>query len=730
MALEPVKLDDMTWNDMVAAIRSRIPADSEGRWTLHAPVDPGITLLELFAWLLEQRLYWMDQVPDSLVGAALALLGADEPKPAQAAATAIGLYDRAQSPQAFRTVDVGTKFQPVRSTQPPLIFSTGAPLTLLPVVPGQPFSLYIGGLDRTADLRQGRALRLFPADGSSSEAKVVLNLSSSVPAETPKAPFSLLFKLRVSEDILPQWQPDATADVPPPVEISWWYRGKNGDLAQFPSVDDGTGGFRRSGIVRFPFPADWLSETTSSKTGNLGYAIWIRVKQATFTAPPRIERLEPNVCIANNQWLVSPKPWREMVLLPLPGNTISLADHVENNIDKKKMAWLPLPGNTISLADHVENDIDKNYRPLEQSVKLSLTERGEQTYQWQATNDLTLHGPADRVFAVDRESRKLFFGDGLTGRLPVLSPTAETNVALQYEVGGGSEGNLEENLCWELAPLQAMPPLSLAGPDPVPSRSGLKDCSEESTSDLFAQNLVSAEGGADPETMAMARQRAAAQLRRLDRAVTRDDYEEIARTTPGVAVQRAHAAIGYHPSFPCMPVLGAVTVFIVPYAPREDIDETWVESAFVPAPMPDPGALSAVRERLESARLITSEIFVRAPRYRPIAIVAEVEADSPDPAMLKRRIEKALMTFLDPLLGGDEGQGWPFGESIRPSALLREIQKALGHDGEATGISIRLLETGQDSDCMDVNIGPHDLVELRAFSARFSQPRVRQGGLR
>ncbi|HEY9283481.1 MAG TPA: hypothetical protein VIP46_08510, partial [Pyrinomonadaceae bacterium] len=84
--LETVKLDDLTWGEMVAAVRRRVAAASAGQWTLHAPVDPGITLLELFAYLLEQRVYWMDQVPDSLVRGALSLLG-ERPRATQAAAT-------------------------------------------------------------------------------------------------------------------------------------------------------------------------------------------------------------------------------------------------------------------------------------------------------------------------------------------------------------------------------------------------------------------------------------------------------------------------------------------------------------------------------------------------------------------------------------------------------------------------------------------------------------------
>src|SRR5215467_14616067 len=94
MALEATKLDTLTWGQLVNAIRTRIAANSNGQWTLHAPVDPGVTLLELFAWLLDQRVYWMDQIPDALVHGILQLLG-ETPQPATAAVTILQLFSGA-----------------------------------------------------------------------------------------------------------------------------------------------------------------------------------------------------------------------------------------------------------------------------------------------------------------------------------------------------------------------------------------------------------------------------------------------------------------------------------------------------------------------------------------------------------------------------------------------------------------------------------------------------------
>ena len=59
--LRPV-LDDLTYADLVGQAVARIPAVAPG-WTDHNPGDPGITLLELFAWLAEMLVYQADQLP-------------------------------------------------------------------------------------------------------------------------------------------------------------------------------------------------------------------------------------------------------------------------------------------------------------------------------------------------------------------------------------------------------------------------------------------------------------------------------------------------------------------------------------------------------------------------------------------------------------------------------------------------------------------------------------------
>jgi hypothetical protein len=61
MPLRLVNLDDLTWEDLTAEARSLIPARSPA-WTNHNPSDPGITLVELFAYFSEGLMYELNRI--------------------------------------------------------------------------------------------------------------------------------------------------------------------------------------------------------------------------------------------------------------------------------------------------------------------------------------------------------------------------------------------------------------------------------------------------------------------------------------------------------------------------------------------------------------------------------------------------------------------------------------------------------------------------------------------
>ena len=72
--IPPPKLDDRTFNDIVEEAISMIPRYAP-EWTNHNPSDPGITLIELAAWMTDLLIYRLNQVPDKNYVAFLNLLG-------------------------------------------------------------------------------------------------------------------------------------------------------------------------------------------------------------------------------------------------------------------------------------------------------------------------------------------------------------------------------------------------------------------------------------------------------------------------------------------------------------------------------------------------------------------------------------------------------------------------------------------------------------------------------
>jgi predicted phage baseplate assembly protein len=234
---------------------------------------------------------------------------------------------------------------------------------------------------------------------------------------------------------------------------------------------------------------------------------------------------------------------------------------------------------------------------------------------------------------------------------------------------------------------------------------------------IQAQNVAAASGGAEPETIDEASLRIAGELKQNRRAVTALDHEELARTTPGVAIARARAVVGLHPPHPCAKTPGAVTVFIVPYAPRPDaLEWTWPDPTFVAAPRVDPGALAEVQRHLDAARLVTSQIFVRPITYRAVSLRVEVGATPADVSALEQRLGARLSRYLDPLEGGEAGAGLPFGEPVRPSALVKIAQDALMGEADVEQVSVGLDESAASESCRDVAIGPYELAYLRRLT--------------
>jgi predicted phage baseplate assembly protein len=365
----------------------------------------------------------------------------------------------------------------------------------------------------------------------------------------------------------------------------------------------------------------------------------------------------------------------------------------------------------ISLLQAPSDSSLDEYPPIEDTVQLQfqVKEADGQIHPWQRVSDLSRSGPEDRVFVVNRTTSEISFGDGLTGRLPLTSVKDESDITVTYQAGGGTAGNAGECSQWEAVPATDLVPLP----------------------EFSAVNLAPGDGGEETETIAAAITRSAAMLNQRNRAVSQEDYVNLAQTTLGIGLRRAYAAVGYHPEFPCSTVPGAITVFVVPYAPRVQNDGDWANDIYVAAPVPDQGAIQAAQATLIGAKLIGGEVFVCPPVYRKVWLTMVVAVDSPLSVGMRQNIITSLHNFLDPLTGAADGKGWPFGDPLRPSALLRLAQAVLGSAGDMQSVSVVIDSANAQAElCKDVAIRPHELVNLMHVDLVTNRRPVQSGGLR
>ena len=93
LAKEEPKLDDRSFEQIYRDLRARIPRYSK-EWTNFNDSDPGITLLQLFAWLSDMMLVRMNQIPKKNYIKFLQLLG-QELEPAKPATAHLTFFTKA-----------------------------------------------------------------------------------------------------------------------------------------------------------------------------------------------------------------------------------------------------------------------------------------------------------------------------------------------------------------------------------------------------------------------------------------------------------------------------------------------------------------------------------------------------------------------------------------------------------------------------------------------------------
>jgi predicted phage baseplate assembly protein len=181
------------------------------------------------------------------------------------------------------------------------------------------------------------------------------------------------------------------------------------------------------------------------------------------------------------------------------------------------------------------------------------------------------------------------------------------------------------------------------------------------------ENRQATTGGADGETAEEAKVRGPLELRASGRAVTADDFEELARAAaPEVARVR------------CVPASrgdAGVRLLVVPYVPADSAGRLPYDE--LASPRAD--LLSALADHLDRRRLVGTRLLVAPPVYQGVTVVARVVASAADERTrgdVQAAAVRAVHRHLSPLDGGPDGTGWPFGRPVHDyevSAVLSRV---------------------------------------------------------
>lgn len=617
MPLPTQPLDDRSFQDLVDEAKRRIPLYCP-EWTDHNVSDPGVTLIELFAWMVDILLYRVNQMPTRNYIELLNLLGI-QLEPPQAASVPVTFYLSAPQQQAIK-VPRGTATATSRAGGgEAVVFTTEESLEIRPARLQHIVTRY-----RSAD--GGMAYHEVPLARLSGEFSVfspdrpaegdALYVGYDVNLDNHYIGLDMAAVRAGGLNIIPE--------SPPIVWQAWTADGWRDTDVEV----DTTGGMSFTGQVRMHLPAMSRSEINGIE------AYWIRCQ----VTPPREDQ---------RPYATSPILRRlEMVTW---GATV-MASHATEISNEALGRSDGSPGQVFHL-EHTP------VLPRQPDERLEIWMPGMEGWEpWEEVESLAESGAQDRHYTLDSATGEVRFGpalrqrDGTVLRFGALPPRGAELRFSRYRYGGGTAGNVRAASITE-------PRAALAYIDRTSNRSAAK-------------------GGLDQETLEQAMFRARNLLRSRYRAVTPDDFEflaldafkgEVARVS---CLQTALVGMGADRSGP-----GQVYVLVIPSLPEEEA------TRYIPLPRLalSPDLQGRITAFLNARRLLTTQLEVRAAGYKRVRISAQVIArPEVDERRLEADIRSALDRFVNPLRGGPGGNGWPFGRELYLSDLYSCIQQVEG----------------------------------------------------
>lgn len=711
-------LDDRSFEDLVQECVLRIPRYCP-EWTNYNPGDPGITLIELFSWLVKQMLFRFNQVPRRHYVAFLELLGLrlQPPTPAHVDLT-FHLVKAQNSPMR---IPANTEVATVRTeTEPAVIFITDRDLII-----GQPriHNLFTarqlehhpqaGNLQspfpygRESDWSEQQDIILFEDCNVGNCFYIVLAPSQATAEDSIQGNvIALTFRgvIAGTTGINPE---------DPPLRWEAW----NGECWQSVGIlrqqqDDRTKGFsfhelqqqgfnpeQEGADVILHLPQNWQETDFGNGDAYSGY--WMRCvytdpkdNQGSYSYSPMIHSMSvrsiggaisASECVRiSGQSIESAGNGQVLqeslgVLLGIsdgrPGQVLQLQGFPVLARKPDEGVCIKLPDGTIqgwqevsdfgdSTSDDPHYVIDSltgtvQFGPLIREptqLKRQTLERSQLQPWGKQVNVLSKRIDALSTPLLSSDIETSHYEEWQYGKVPPIG--AEIYMSA-YRIGGGSRGNVQSE---KLTVLKTSIPY-------------VKQVT----------NYKAAEGGREGESLDEAVLRVPQILRTSQAAVTPEDFENLAIRCSR-SIYRAH----------CLPEPvspGVVRLLVVPEpSGKADPSEIDFRQHFSQGMHPDTYFTLKALGRIEREKLNTElskrkplgiQVALDVPEFVGVKVIAEVLLENQysqfqSHAEIRAKLSAVLYRFLNPIAGGFEGRGWLLGRSLSSSdivALLQDVSE-------------------------------------------------------
>ncbi|BEP13938.1 putative baseplate assembly protein [Acidothermaceae bacterium B102] len=602
MTLPAPSLDDRKFQDIVDEAKRLIPRFCP-EWTDHNVSDPGVAIIELMAWMSEMVIYRLNQVPDRLYVKFLELLGL-QPFPASPARTDV-VFELAAPPTEPVRVLAGTQVATGTSSDEPVVFSTDTELVLR-----QPeFSACL--------TRSAAGVVTDVWDGLRTGAASVVSFPSLLPGDALYLGFAEGLAgnlLRI--DIVGFAEGAGIRPEDPPRAWQAW---DGSDWIATRLISDSSDGFNTSGSVVLLLPPRHAAMPVGPVRAH-----WIRCVLTELRGQQRPYDRSPKL---------------DSIAVVGMGGAVS-AHHAEPAPAELLGVSSGEPGQVFQVrrAPVLPRRADEHVQVVRTGRRSLLEEETAASTDWNEVSDFSDTDPDDRVYTWSATTGEISFppsirqpaaAQGIDDRIDpsgsrrygAVPPDGAQIWVTGYRYGGGRRGNVGSRTLTSLR------------------------TSVPSVAEVY--NLDPATGGVDAESVDNAKLRGPQHLRGGSRAVTAADFERLTlEAARGVARARCVA-----PRSPADPV----RVLVVP---RLDVAPEALELTDLDLPE---DLERAIVDHLEPRRLLTTRVAVGTPTYLGISIAARVRAAvTMRPETVRTAAESLLYAYVNPVVGGPQGLGWPF----------------------------------------------------------------------